>query len=150
MSRLNSFRSLPPGDQFRLTAAAGLLLVVWGGVVVVSFDRFRWFLVRLGNLCGRVIPGTPSARRVASAVAVADRHLPGDRTCLVRSLSTEVLLRIYDCEFTHRIGVDRTVDGTVRAHSWIEYDGDVLIGQLDDLDAFEPLPPLHSGSSTGQ
>lgn len=142
MSRATSFRSLPLGDQFRLVVAAGLLMFTWAGVFIVPFDRFRWLLAHVGNLGERVIPGNPSARRVTSAVNVADRHLPGDRTCLVRSLSAEVLLRVYGTEFTHRIGVEKAADGTVRAHSWIECNDDVLIGELDELDAFEPLPPI--------
>jgi hypothetical protein len=102
----------------------------------------------LANSCGKLVIGSPAPERIAHTVDVTDRNLPGERKCLVRSLSTEVLLRVYDCHFTHRIGVDRTADGAVRAHSWIEHDGDVLIGQLDDLDAFEPLPPLENSTTT--
>jgi hypothetical protein len=144
MGRLRTFLSLRLGDQLRLLAASCLLLLVWGGVVILPFDWFRRQITRFGNLGGKFSIGSPSAARIAHTVDIADKHLPGGRTCLVRSLSTEVLLRLYNRKFTHRIGVDRTAEGSVRAHSWIEHDGEVLIGQLENLDAFEPLPPLEN------
>jgi len=140
--RIRAFFSLCPNDQFRLITASCLLIVIWAGVFVVSFQRFRLVLVKIGILSESIMPGSPTPERVAKTVDTADRHLPGERTCLVRSLSTEVLLTSYNCAFTHRIGVDRTSGGQVHAHSWIEYNGKILIGQLEDMSGFEPLPPL--------
>lgn len=148
MNRARAFCSLPPGDQFRLGAAVCLLLVSWGGVFIISFSKVRWLLIRIGTFGEKITPGNPTAERVARTVDVADTHVPGNRTCLVRSLSVEALLRAYNYTFIHRIGINRTTDGHVQAHSWIEYDDKVLIGQLDELDTFQPLPPLDSREKT--
>lgn len=88
------------------------------------------------------IPGSPSPERVTWAVDAADRTVPGERTCLVRSLTAETILCLYEYKPVHRIGVDRSNDGEVKAHSWIEYDDEVLIGELENLSDFQPLPPL--------
>lgn len=142
IDRTRTFVTASPGDKLRLAVASGLLVVTWGGVLAVSFDRFRSLLVGIGDLGARVVPGTPTAGRVVAAVDVADSWVPGSRTCLVRSLTAEVLLRAYGHSFEHRIGVDRDGSDSVRAHSWIESGGEVLIGDLDDLDEYEPLPPI--------
>lgn len=145
MGRLRAFAAMSTGDRVRFLSATALLLAVRLSVVVVPFARLRVALVRIGDAAARVVPGSPRPARVAWAVDAADRNVPGDRSCLVRSLTTETLLRAYGHEPVHRIGVDRGDDGAVEAHSWIEYDGDVLIGQLDDLGRYEPLPPLAAG-----
>jgi hypothetical protein len=145
MGRLRAFAAISTGDRVRLLGAMALLLVVRLSVVLVSFARLRAALVRVGDGAARFVPGSPQPERIAWAVDAADRNVPGDRSCLVRSLTTETLLRAYGRDPIHRIGVDRGDDGAVEAHSWIEYDGDVLIGQLDDLARYEPLPPLAGG-----
>jgi hypothetical protein len=52
---------------------------------------------------------------------------------------------MYGHEPTHRLGVDKDSEDGVKAHSWLEYDGEILVGDLPDLDRYEPLPPLESG-----
>ncbi|WP_092664363.1 lasso peptide biosynthesis B2 protein [Halorientalis persicus] len=142
MPDLRAFLSLPLGDKVRLSLSVFLLLFIWGGVVVMSFNRFRKLLLKIGKAGSSVIPGSPSPGRVARSVDFADRSLPGDRTCLVRSLTAETLLRMYGYVPKHRIGVDKNEKGAVEAHSWIEYNGAILIGDLEDLSRFKPLPSL--------
>lgn len=147
MSRLTGFRRLSLGDKVRALVAATLLLCIWAGITVVPFDRFRAVLVRVGDAGRAIMPGSPSIGQIARLVDVVDVNLPGQRTCLVRSLTTEVLLRAYGHQFDHRIGVDKTTEGDVKAHSWIEHQNEVLIGQVEDLDRYEVLPPLNDGEN---
>lgn len=144
MSQVSAALSLPLGDKVRVCLSAAVLLLAWGGVVVVSFDRFRSILLQIGTASERFVPGTPDPKRIAWAVDVADRHLPRSRKCLVRSLTTETLLTMYGYAPEHRIGVNRTDDGAVEAHSWIEHDGEILIGNVKNLSRYEPLPSLGS------
>lgn len=145
MGRIRSFLSLSVGDKVRLLAAVVLLPVLWIGIVTSKFTAVRTVLLKAAGLCGRFIPGSPSPQRVAWAVKLADRHLPGRRTCLVRSLATEGLLTLYGYEATHQIGVDKAGHGGIEAHSWIEYDGNVLIGDLEELSRYERFPSLDIG-----
>lgn len=133
-------RGLSVGDYPRLATAVCLLLAIDLAVVVLPFARLRETLVRSASLLGRLVPGAPSAARIVWAVEVADGTVPGHRTCLVRSLSAEVLLLLYDIRPAHRIGV-HPEDG-LEAHSWLEIDGEIVIGDLEDLSRYEPLPPL--------
>ncbi|WP_276253338.1 lasso peptide biosynthesis B2 protein [Halomontanus rarus] len=143
MGRIAGFLAVPVGDKVRLLVATTLLLVVRVGVFVVSFSICRRLLLTPAAALSRLVPGSPTPARVAQAVDIADTHLPGERTCLMRSLTTETLHRLYDHDIDHRIGVDKTDDGTFEAHSWIEHDGEVLIGDLEDISRFEPLPSLN-------
>jgi len=139
MGKRETIRALTVGDFARLGTASVLLLCCWGGVVV-SFARLRAALLWAADKAG--VPGSPSPSRIVWAVHVVDQRLPGERKCLVRSLTAEVLLHLYGFSPTHRIGVDRTTEGDIQAHSWLVWNDDVLIGQLPDLDSFEELPPL--------
>jgi hypothetical protein len=92
---------------------------------------------------GRVLaPGDPSPRRIARTINVVDCRIPGHRTCLVRSMTCETLLGWHGHIPTHRLGVDPDSDDGFVAHSWLEYEGDILIGD-EDVDRYEPLPPLN-------
>ncbi|THE65155.1 lasso peptide biosynthesis B2 protein [Salinadaptatus halalkaliphilus] len=150
MGRISGFLSVPAGDKLRLVLAATLLVVVRIGVFVVPFSTFRRLLLAPATTLARIVPGSPAPVRIAWTVDAADRNCPGHRTCLMRSLTAETMHRLYDHAVVHRIGVDTASDGNdtaagsgcFQAHSWIEYDGSVLIGHLEDLSRFEPLPPL--------
>lgn len=162
MGRLAGFLAVSMGGQFRLLLAAALLVTVRVGIVALSFDRCRRVLLVPAGIFSRIVPGAPSPPRIAWAVDAADRSIPGHRTCLMRSLSAEVLHVLYDHDVIHRIGVDANPPDDAspshrqsspaitppagidfEAHSWIEYDGEVIIGHLEDLSRFEPLPPLN-------
>lgn len=146
MRRLATFLSYPFGTQARLLAAAALLVSLAVGIVVAPFARVRDALLWLADRAAAVVPGDPKPGRVVAAVEVADGELPGERTCLVRSLTAETLLRLYGHAPEHRIGVDPDAEGGMKAHSWLEYGGEILIGDLEDLSRYEPLPPLDGGN----
>ena len=80
----------------------------------------------------------PSA--VARAVRRASRLVPM-ANCLPQALATYTLLARRGIESEVRLGVAR--DGQrFKAHAWVELDGIVLIGKVDDLHRYEPLPQL--------
>jgi len=144
--RVSTLEALNVGDTLRFGTAAVLLPCLYVAVSVVSFARLRTGL--LGVFGRLAVPGSPGPKRIVWAVTTTDRYLPGERKCLVRSLTSEVLLHLYGHCPQHRIGVDRAGDTGVEAHSWLEYDGEVLIGDVPDLDRYEPLPSLESANLT--
>ncbi|WP_263018082.1 lasso peptide biosynthesis B2 protein [Natronobiforma cellulositropha] len=148
--RVVAFLRLPPGDAARVVSAVWLLLLTRVGVFLLPFATFRRLLLAPAGVLSRLVPGSPTPDRVAWAVEAADARLPGHRTCLMRSLSTETLLRLYDLDgdVVHRIGVDKNGDGTFEAHSWIEYGDAIIIGDLEDLSRYQPLPPLNEGDES--
>lgn len=148
LSRVGGILSVSHGDKARLFSSVILLTLVRVGIAVRPFAGVRAALLRVVGTASPVVPGRPSPGRIVWAVDAADRHCPGDRTCLVRSLTSEALLRLYGYEPTHRIGVDKEAEDDFAAHSWLEYEGDVLIGDLDDLSRYEPLPALDDGDDS--
>jgi len=142
MKRVLRFASAPLGDQARLLVAGGLLLLLPIWVRIAPFSRARDLLVRVGQAAAGIIPGTPTAARIVAAVEIADEFLPWSRSCLVRSLTAETLLHCYGLSPEHRIGVKKQPDGDVMAHSWLEFNGEVVIGDLDELADYDPLPAL--------
>lgn len=129
------------GDKLRLCIAGVLLATVGPCLSILSFSRFRKALLCVAAGGAPLLPGSSTPDRIAWAVDAADSRLPGSRTCLVRSLATEVVLQLYGHTPCHRIGINRTA-GTIEAHSWVEYEGRVLIGDLEGLSEFDSLPSL--------
>jgi hypothetical protein len=84
----------------------------------------------------------PSIQRVVWAMAVVSQYLPGVRTCLMQALATYVLLRRCGHTAYLRIGVARSEDGQLQAHAWVETGGRIVIGDMEDVSRYTPMPPL--------
>ena len=129
------FRGLNAADRGLITEAAAWLLAVRVAIAVTPFLTLRRTLSRFSRLCARRTDAShPPVSRVAWAVAAAARHLPMHSTCLVESLAAQAMLgrRGFACEL--RLGVKRPDDRSrLAAHAWIEHDGAVVIGRVDDL-----------------
>jgi hypothetical protein len=68
--------------------------------------------------------------------------MPGGAKCLARALTTQVLLNRQGYLPDLRIGVAKATAGQLEAHAWIEYQGQVVMGHLNDLARYLPLPSL--------
>ncbi|MBI5411081.1 MAG: lasso peptide biosynthesis B2 protein, partial [Nitrospirae bacterium] len=68
------------------------------------------------------------AERIAWAIHVASRYLPGTGNCLVQALATQGLLARHGNPACVRIGVANDEDGRFKAHAWVECDGTIVIG----------------------
>lgn len=79
---------------------------------------------------------------VAWAVTVAGRYTPGGAMCLVKALTTQLLLSRYGYVHRLHIGVAKSDTQSFRAHAWVECQGRVVIGKLSDLGCFQPLPAI--------
>jgi hypothetical protein len=53
---------------------------------------------------------------------------------------------LYAFEPDHKIGVATGSDASMEAHSWLEYDDEVLIGDVNDLNRYEPLPSIDAAT----
>jgi hypothetical protein len=142
MRRIRRFASLSLGDQARVAIATALLVTLPTLITVGSFSRVRVSLLWVAGGTEDLVSEAPRPERIAQLVKICDRRLPGERTCLVRSMTVETLLRVYGYSATHRIGVDKDDRAELEAHSWVEYEGEVLIGELDDLSRFTPFPDI--------
>jgi len=74
--------------------------------------------------------------RIAWAVAVAARYIPGSK-CLVQALAGRKLLACYGFSSTVHIGVAKDSKNWLNAHAWVDANGKTVIG--GDTAAYAPL-----------
>jgi hypothetical protein len=65
--------------------------------------------------------------------------LPAANNCLVLALVADTMLQRRGQASEIRIGVRRPASRRVQAHAWVECDGAVVVGALDDLAEYAPL-----------
>lgn len=83
----------------------------------------------------------PSAERIAWAVTVASRYVPG-AACLSQAWATQTLCLRHGYPAELHLGVTKGEGGNLEAHAWVESEGKIVIGGLQDLSRYTPLPSL--------
>lgn len=146
---------MPLRRIFALTSQEwGLLLIAAVTLVVVRITLWVVPSRRILHALQRRATST-SARRRASTVAApevvraverASRLVPR-ATCLTQALSARFLLARFGHPSLLRLGVARGDSGAFRAHAWLEWQGEVLIGRGGRRN-LTPLPDLPSGRRT--
>ena len=143
MRKLRNLFRLTGGDRYLLAITFILLGVIRLGLRLLPFGNLLKLLQKISNL-NFYLPTLPenqiSISKIVWAVNVATRYMPGSAKCLARALTTQVLMNSYGYHPELRIGVAKGEGGTLEAHAWIEYQGQVAIGYLTDLYRFIPLP----------
>jgi Transglutaminase-like superfamily len=123
-----------------------LLTLIRLGLWLVPFEQLWKALVRLGQYRTKAssfpLGIGPIVRRAIWAVNWSCKFTPGGAKCLARALTVKVLLDWNDCPADFKIGVAKNGDGKFEAHAWIEVEGTVVIGQLQNLEQFTPMPSL--------
>ncbi len=61
---------------------------------------------------------------------------------LRRAMAATVLYAFCGAPVDFRIGVTRGEDNSVKAHAWVEREGKVVVGDLNELEDFSTFPPL--------
>jgi hypothetical protein len=142
MTQFSRFLTAQFGDQCRVICAGILLFTLPPVFSIGSFHWTRRKIIAFSERIAQIIPGTPTCTRVISTIKLADHYLPGDRKCLIRSSTAEAMLVMYGFTPEHKIGVVNEKQGTISAHSWVELNNDVLIGEIDDFERFNLLQSL--------
>jgi hypothetical protein len=57
-------------------------------------------------------------------------------------LAAQVLLSRQGRPAHLQIGVAKSQEGQLEAHAWVESQGWIVIGKLNDISRFTPFPPL--------
>lgn len=128
-----------PSERRRLLCGATVILASSRALLALAgLDR----AVRWVRLLGRACPPYHRVRAVEHvpwAVEAVASRLPGEFDCLDRAVAGNALFAASGYDARIRLGVDKR-GGAFEAHAWVEYDGQVLIGDLEDLDRFRSLP----------
>jgi len=139
-------RALSAADR-RLLGEAGLMLLrVRVALWIRPFGALR---ERLENTRPSRPASPRDGDRVGWAVEAVARRLPG-ATCLVQSLAAQALLRRRGYLPELHIGVrgrGRDAALPLEAHAWLECNGRVVAGAVDDLAEYGVLRPGESPAS---
>ena len=136
MRRVHKLVRLSPADRRLLIRAAWLLGMVRLGLWLLPFARLRRLLAK----ARRATCSVPMDK-VTWAVSVMGRYIPV-ATCLAQALATQALLVRCGHPASLRIGVARSKGRQLQAHAWVESEGRIVLGDLEDLAHYTPLPPL--------
>jgi hypothetical protein len=152
MTRWQKWRTLSRDDRKVLLRAAVMLL---DARARVSSTEFRPATSR----AAAATSGADAALRLARAqsvarlVGMAAVALPGNFTCLHRSLVTWRLLEREGIPCQIQLGVARAGDGPFEAHAWVECQGVPLNEPSDPVDLYKafdsPVIPLDPGRAGG-
>jgi hypothetical protein len=140
--RLRKFLGLAGPERQLLAQAFAMLVLVRLGLWTIQFRRLQQMIERLG-MRQIVRPGGLrfSAVQLSGAVGIAGDYVPG-ATCLTRALVASALLNREGYPAALRLGVARGIGGKFMAHAWVECDGKVLVGRIDEFEQYAPLPAL--------
>ena len=134
---------LDAGDRRLLIESGVALTAIKLGLWLLPFRVLRRLLAKVAVRTTRTSRYEPKVvKKVIWAVNLTGAHIPLFRNCLNRALAAQALLNRRGQPVTLRIGVGRGEEGEFRAHAWIESEGRVVLGRLDDLHLYTPLPPL--------
>lgn len=136
-TRLREFRALSRAQKLLLCEAVVLIVASKVLLTVAGLEDAECCFGTVSQFfpCHRQ-SGSPES--VRWAVSTAGSCLPGTYDCLERALTGSTLLKASDSPHCLRFGVDTQSD-TFEAHAWVESNGDVLIGDVDDFGRFRPL-----------
>lgn len=137
----HKLRTLSAADR-HLLAEAGLLLVLTRiGLWLLPYPKLRRVLDR-AYPSGRE-PSREFPDRVSWAVTAVAGRLPG-MTCLVQSLTAHAMLHCRGYRADLRIGVQGRASNAARpieAHAWVECEGRVVVGKVQNLAEYRVLTP---------
>jgi Transglutaminase-like superfamily len=135
-ARFHKLLRLSLGDWRLLCQTFLLLNGLRFGLRLVPFQSLQRWINHTGSAqsSSRVF-----VSQIGWAVSVCSRYTPGGVLCLAQALTTQRLMLQsgYDCEL--KIGVTNPKDAKFEAHAWVEYEGEIIIGNLPDLARFTPL-----------
>ena len=126
--------SLTWRNKWLLIQAFGVLIVYKCLLLFIPFNQF------IGK--NEAVPSQrplseEKIRAIVWAVNVVRANVPLSFTCLVQALSAKWLLRNQP-DIQLRIGVQKSATEGFSAHAWVEYKGEIILGEQAGQ-VFEPI-----------
>ena len=142
MKRVVKFLKLSPNDRHILVAGLFLVVLIRLGMFCIPF-RILWRIInrKIGKHSGLQCAELVEESKIVWAIKTANRYIPRT-TCLAQALAAQVLFSHYGHSTRLYIGVAKSEAGKLLAHAWVESRGEVVIGGLDDIPRYTPLPQL--------
>lgn len=125
MTVLTNFLKLPGSDKRLLLYTLFLMVKVRLMLWVLPFPRIQRSFTKFEPVRSDI----PVSRLTWSVRAVS-QYVPG-ATCLTNALTSYLLLSKYGYPSLVKIGVGKSAEGEFEAHAWLEYDGEVVLGESE-------------------
>ncbi len=142
--KLRKFVHLPTAEKRCFCRAVGLLAYYRLALLVVPLQRL---LENRRRQPAAVAPELHlDARRLARLIKAAATVVPGT-TCLANSLAGRRLFVRYGYPAKIHVGVAKDRRDGFQAHAWLTLAGEIVIGQLPDMEKYRELPDLDTARS---
>ena len=138
MGRLIKFYRLTRAQRSLLVRAVCLLAAIRIALALVPLRALRDALAwrwRTTSVVPR--PAAPTLQQIIWAIQSAARLVPG-ATCLVQGLTALRLGISAGYPVTMNIGTTKEVNGALKAHAWVEHQGQVILGAAEGIN-YTPL-----------
>ena len=144
MTLLSKFLRLPFREKRGLVESFSLMLIFRAGLHLLPFRTLCRWLKRIET------PGGPPLSRerdkvaaIARSIGRANKLLGWRDDCLPQALTACLLMKRQGLAANLRIGVKNGSDGQLRAHAWVEHNGDIVVGGIGpNLQSYTPLTAL--------
>ena len=143
MRRLRNYLRLPSSEKWLLARITTWLWLTWLGLRILPFQSLYQLIGRFnqpgkrGQKAGVIDPYL-----IAAAVDKSGRYFLGSDSCFPQALTGYFLLTRAGFYPHLCIGVMK-VDNQLKAHAWVEMNGDVLVGgPLAAIESYTVLPEL--------
>ena len=142
MKQFAKFSNLTGSERCLLVSALFRLVAVRVGMWVIPFRVLLRCLHKMAVERDRLRGNNPlPPERIAWAIRVVSRYLPGTMNCLVQALATQSMLARRGHPARVRIGVAKDEGGQLKAHAWVECEGKIVIGGVG-VPQYTALPYL--------
>lgn len=146
MKSLSRWLQLKREDRSILFSSFLLQAGIRVGLWLVPFSKVQRLAIRCA--VRKQFAGPDTEKRVVWAINAASRLIPRC-TCFVRALAAQVLFQRCGCETNLRVGIAKESTGRLKGHAWLERNGQILIGGMEDLSQYALLPPLEAKEPQG-
>ncbi len=137
--KLRKFVRLPTAEKRCFCRAVGLLVYYRLALLVIPLQRL--LRNRPRQPAATAAPADLDAGRLARLIRAAATVVPGT-TCLANSLAGQRLFASYGYPAKIHVGVAKDRQDGFQAHAWLTLAGEIVVGQLPDMEKYRELPDL--------
>ena len=135
--KLRTFYGLSRLERRLTLSTIALTASVRLGLWLVPFRTMRSICEKFAQ-GGKRPAGTAPEADIVRAVRLSSRYVPR-ASCLVQALTTQILMGRNGHPVQVHIGVALNRESGFRAHAWVESQGRVLVGQVEELASYAPM-----------
>ena len=139
---MSKFAAFPWRVKMLYCNTALWLLAVKAGLYLLPFERLRGWLARFDEPAGKPADMEEMHAIIEAIERIGQVLAPLRINCLPQALVGHRLLGRKGFDVHLKIGVLKNRGDRLAAHAWLEYQGQVILGDLRHLGQFTSFPSL--------